>query len=48
MDLRIWGAIGFGLAFVAFPKYLKKPIEGWLFDEELATDNDPTANEPKN
>ena len=29
-----WGAIGFGLAFVAFPKYLKKPIEGWLFDDE--------------
>jgi len=42
-----WGAIGFGLAFVAFPKYLKKPIEGWLFDEEPAADKDPTADEPK-
>ncbi len=40
-----WGAIGFGLAFVAFPKYLKKPIEGWLFDEESVGDKDPTANE---
>ena len=27
------GAIALGAAFVAFPKYLKKPITGWLFDE---------------
>ncbi len=29
-----WGAMGLGLAFVLFPKYLKKPIEAWLFDGE--------------
>ncbi len=28
-----FGAIALGLAFVVFPKYLKKPIEKWLFDE---------------
>ena len=28
------GAIGFCLAFVAFAKYLKSPIERWLFDDE--------------
>jgi hypothetical protein len=26
-----WGAIGLGLAFVLFPKYIKKHIEAWLF-----------------
>jgi hypothetical protein len=31
-----WGAIGLGLAFALFPKFLKKPIERWLF-----------ANDPK-
>jgi len=29
-----WGAIGLGLAFVIFPKYLKRPMERWLFGEE--------------
>ncbi|MDH3547008.1 MAG: hypothetical protein OEN22_07895 [Gammaproteobacteria bacterium] len=29
-----YGAIGLGLAFVAFPMFLKKPIERWLFGEE--------------
>ena len=28
-----WGAIGLGVAFVLFPKYLKKPIERWLFSD---------------
>lgn len=28
-----WGAIGLGLAFAIFPKYLKKPIEKWLFTD---------------
>ena len=27
-----WGAIGLGLAFYLFPIYVKKHIEGWLFD----------------
>ena len=26
-----FGAIALGLAFLAFPRYLKKPIERWLF-----------------
>jgi hypothetical protein len=30
-----FGAIALGLAFIAFPKLLKKPIEGWLFGGEL-------------
>lgn len=29
-----YGAIGIGLAFVVFAKFLKKPIERWLFGEE--------------
>ena len=29
-----FGAIALGLAFIAFPKFLKKPIEGWLFGDE--------------
>ena len=36
-----WGAIGLGLAFFLFPKYLKKPIEAWLFsdvEDEETTD----------
>ncbi len=28
-----FGPIALGLAFIVFPKYLKKPIEKWLFDE---------------
>ena len=28
-----WGAIGLGVAFWLFPGYVKKHIEGWLFDE---------------
>jgi len=27
------GAIALGLAFVLFPRYLKKPIEHWLFHD---------------
>jgi hypothetical protein len=31
-----WGAITFGVAYVAFDRLFKKPIEAWLFhDEEL-------------
>ncbi len=28
-----WGAIGLGLAFVLFPKYVKKHVEAWLFSD---------------
>ena len=31
-----YGPIALGLAFWLFPKYLKKPIERWLFGAELA------------
>jgi len=36
------GAIGLGLAFIAFPKYLKPPITRWLFPdgEEEATEQE--------
>jgi hypothetical protein len=27
------GAIALGVAFVLFPRYLKKPIERWLFQD---------------
>jgi hypothetical protein len=39
-----WGAIGLGLAFVFFPMYLKKPIEGWLFDGEGDSKGDSDPN----
>ncbi len=29
-----WGLIALCAGFMAFPKYLKKPIDDWLFDEE--------------
>ncbi len=32
----VYGGIALGLAFWLFPVYLKKPIERWLFGEELA------------
>ena len=41
-----WGAIGLGLAFVAFPKYLKKPIEAWLFDGEGDSKGDKGDSDP--
>lgn len=28
-----WGAVGLGLAFVVFAKFLKQPVEQWLFDD---------------
>lgn len=39
-----WGAIGLGLAFMAFPKYVKPHFETWMFpdgqsdEEEVETD----------
>jgi nitrogen fixation-related uncharacterized protein len=35
-----WGAIGLGAAFVAFPIFLKKPIERWLFSDAPETKSD--------
>lgn len=35
-----WGAIGLGITFFAFTRYLKAPIERWLFPNGLATDQD--------
>ena len=29
-----WGAIALGVGFLMFSTYLKKPIEGWLFDDD--------------
>ena len=36
-----WGAIGLGLLYVGFAKYLKAPIERWLFRGMPAEDPDP-------
>ena len=36
-----WGAIGLGLLYVGFAKYLKAPIERWLFRDMPAEDPDP-------
>ncbi len=36
-----WGAIGLGLAYVGFAKYLKAPIERWLF--RGMADEDPDS-----
>ena len=33
-----YGAIALGFAFWLFPKYLKKPIERWLFGGELTSE----------
>ncbi len=29
-----WGAIILAGLFIIFPRYLKEPLEGWLFDDE--------------
>lgn len=29
-----WGAIILAAMFVVFPKFIKKPLEGWLFQDE--------------
>jgi hypothetical protein len=29
-----WGAIGLGLAFIVFPKYVKPHVEAWLFTDD--------------
>ena len=44
-----YGAIGLGLAFWLFPRYVKKHIERWLFDDDgvakpTDTDEHPEAN----
>jgi hypothetical protein len=31
-----WGALALGAAFMGFTSFLKKPIEGWLFDDDAA------------
>lgn len=30
-----WGAIGLAVAFILFPRFLKPPIERWLFGQDL-------------
>lgn len=35
-----WGAISLGLAFVGFTRYLKAPIERWLFGDAPAKESD--------
>jgi hypothetical protein len=37
-----WGAISLGLAFILFPKYLKKHIEAWLFSDDEAEETTDT------
>lgn len=32
-----YGAIALGLAFILFPKFLKKPLERWLFGADIST-----------
>ncbi len=38
-----YGAIALGVAFFAFPRYLKKPIEKWMFgdNQESASSSRP-------
>jgi len=33
-----FGAIALGLAFLAFDKYLRKPVERWLLDDAVSSD----------
>lgn len=35
-----WGAIGLGVAFVVFTKFLKAPIERWLFPDGPVEESD--------
>jgi len=35
-----WGAIGLGLAFIGFTRYLKLPIEQWMFAESAEASPD--------
>ena len=39
-----WGAIALGICFWLFPVFLKKPIEGWLFDDQPEIVNDPESS----
>lgn len=39
-----WGAVGFGLAYLAFDKVLKMPIERWLFHDVGAPNAMDTAS----
>lgn len=36
-----WGAIGLGLAFVGFTRFLKAPIERWMFGDSPEEKADP-------
>ena len=40
-----YGAIGLGLAFVGFTKFLKAPIERWMFPDEKGTDPDQRSTD---
>ncbi len=42
-----WGPILLGGAFVLFPMTLKKPIEKWLFDDEVESDDSDVAADEK-
>ena len=35
-----WGAIGLGLAFVGLTRFLKSPIERWLFGDRPEVEPD--------
>ena len=37
-----WGAVALGVAYMGFATYLKKPIEGWLFDDEPEAEGEAT------
>lgn len=34
-----WGAIAFGLAYAGFDRFFRKPIEMWLFDDDVSQDD---------
>lgn len=38
---EVWGAGILATLFVLFPKFLKKPLERWLFDEHEAASSEP-------
>ena len=40
-----WGAIGLGLAFMLFPRYVKKHVEAWLFADDEAVIEEDAAGE---
>jgi len=43
----VWGSLALGLGFWLFPAFLKKPIEEWLFADDVVADEQKKTGDPK-